>query len=349
MNYYDKYIEKLETELSSLKFEENIYAPQISIIIPAYNVENYIAKCLFSIIKQSFKDFEIIIVDDGATDHTNEIIKIFTKFDSRIKLIEQKNQGAGIAKNNALNQAIGKYIVFVDSDDILLPNALKTAYETISQNKSDVVVFGAEGILDNKKVNCSYGIEKVPENIKNKILPQKEKYIFKLPVIAMCKIYDREFLVKNSICFQATKTGEDQIFHIKSILLANKIFVLDKNLYGYRKRRKGSLTSSKKKKDNSVVYNFYAIEDFIKNTDYSTVFKNKVLNKYFVKCVSWLGKCEDDYKEIYFQDLQKLCEFVSQNYPQLYSHEIEFSQNDTYWILKIKLGLIKLKKKFLKN
>ena len=115
MNNCDKYIEKLEEELSSLKFEENISTPKISIIIPAYNVENYIAKCLFSIIKQSFKDFEILIVDDGATDRTNEIIKIFSKFDNRIKLIEQKNQGAGTAKNNALNQAIGKYIILTFS------------------------------------------------------------------------------------------------------------------------------------------------------------------------------------------------------------------------------------------
>lgn len=349
MNNCDKYIKNLEEELSSLKFEENISTPKISIIIPAYNVENYIAECLFSIIKQSFKNFEILIVDDGATDRTNEIIKIFSKFDNRIKLIEQKNQGAGTAKNNALNQAIGKYIIFVDSDDVLLPDALKMAYDTISQNKVDVVVFGAEGILEDKKVNCSYGIENVPNEIKNKILTQKEKYIFKLPVIAMCKIYDREFLVKNSIYFQTTKTGEDQIFHIKAILLADKIFILDKNLYGYRKRRKGSLTSSKKKKDNSVIYNFYAIKDFLQNTDYPIGFNNKVLNKYFIKSVSWLGKCADDYRKIYFQDLQKLCEFVSKNYPQLYNHEIEFSQNDTYWILKIKLGLIKLKKKFFKN
>lgn len=349
MNNCDKYIEKLEEKLSSLKFEENISTSKISIIIPAYNVENYIAKCLFSIIKQSFKDFEILIVDDGATDRTNEIIKIFSKFDNRIKLIEQKNQGAGTAKNNALNQAIGKYIIFVDSDDVLLPDALKMAYDTISQNKVDVVVFGAEGILEDKKVNCSYGIENVPNEIKNKILTQKEKYISKLPVIAMCKIYDREFLVKNSIYFQTTKTGEDQIFHIKAILLADKIFILDKNLYGYRKRRKGSLTSSKKKKDNSVIYNFYAIKDFLQNTDYPIGFNNKVLNKYFIKSVSWLGKCADDYRKIYFQDLQKLCEFVSKNYPQLYNHEIEFSQNDTYWILKIKLGLIKLKKEFFKN
>ena len=103
------------------------------------------------------------------------------------------------------------------------------------------------------------------------------------------------------------------------------------------------------KKDNSVIYNFYAIKDFLQNTDYPIGFNNKVLNKYFIKSVSWLGKCADDYRKIYFQDLQKLCEFVSKNYPQLYNHEIEFSQNDTYWILKIKLGLIKLKKKFFKN
>ena len=220
-------------------------------------------------------------------------------------------------------------------------------------------------LVNTIKTNCQITDEIKNVEIMRKPNKNKEKYVreygplysedknaLNVDIIGSkfeTKIYDREFLVKNSIYFQTTKTGEDQIFHIKAILLADKIFILDKNLYGYRKRRKGSLTSSKKKKDNSVIYNFYAIKDFLQNTDYPIGFNNKVLNKYFIKSVSWLGKCADDYRKIYFQDLQKLCEFVSKNYPQLYNHEIEFSQNDTYWILKIKLGLIKLKKKFFKN
>lgn len=350
MDNYSNYIKNLVNKLSQNKFEKSFDEPKISVIIPAYNIEDYIATCLFSIINQSFKDIEILVIDDGSKDKTAEIVEIFGQFDKRIKLIKQENQGAGNAKNNALKLAVGKYIMFVDSDDCLENNAIEIAYDTIFNQKAEVVVFGANGILDEKKVKCLYGIERTPKNILNKIVTQSEIYknIFKLPVVAMCKIYDTSFLKNNNILFQGTKTGEDQFFHIKTILLAKRVFVLGKNLYCYRKKRKNSLTFSKRKNENSVIYNFYAIEEFLKNENLPNTVKLKILNKYFVKCVSWLGKCAENYRIEYFNDLEKFCTFVSQNHPEIYNNELKFSNNDTYFVLKIKLLFIKLKKKLCK-
>ena len=214
---------------------------------------------MLSLVKQTFREIEILVVDDGSTDNTRSIVKTFIQHDKRIKLITQENHGAGIA---------------------------------------------------------------------------------------MCKLYNREFLIKNNIYFQDTKTGEDQIFFIKSMLLAKSAYILSKNIYNYRRKRKGSLTFTKKKKDNSVIYNFYAIEDFIHNCDIPNCTKDKILNKYFSKCVSWLGKCEAGYREKYFEDLTKLCNFVAKNYPQIFNNEFNLNSNDSYFILKTKLFYLEIRRRF---
>ena len=350
MGDYNTFLDEVAEELSHLAFSPAVPPPptKISVIIPAYNTETYIAQCLLSLVKQTFREIEILVVDDGSTDNTRSIVKTFIQHDKRIKLITQENQGAGIAKNNALNQATGEFVAFVDSDDFLEKDALETAFNTCLKNNVDLVVFGANGILENKKCKCLYGIEKVPQKFKNQICQPAEiqKNLFNIPVIAMCKLYNREFLIKNNIYFQDTKTGEDQIFFIKSMLLAKSAYILSKNIYNYRRKRKGSLTFTKKKKDNSVIYNFYAIEDFIHNCDIPNCTKDKILNKYFSKCVSWLGKCEAGYREKYFEDLTKLCNFVAKNYPQIFNNEFNLNSNDSYFILKTKLFYLEIRRRF---
>ena len=94
--------------------------PLISVIIPVYNVENFLHDCLNSILKQTYTNLEIILVDDGSTDKSGEICDEFAKNDSRIKVLHQKNSGQAVARNNALNIASGEYIAFADSDDLII-------------------------------------------------------------------------------------------------------------------------------------------------------------------------------------------------------------------------------------
>ena len=98
--------------------------PKFSIIIPVYNVEKYLVECLESIVNQSFKDFEVICVNDGSTDNSLEILQKYAENDERFKVLNQENQGQGIARNNALNIANGEYILFVDPDDFIELNML---------------------------------------------------------------------------------------------------------------------------------------------------------------------------------------------------------------------------------
>lgn len=345
MGDFANLIEELSDELSSCKIEKCSKNPKITIIIPAYNVEAYISECLLSVIKQSLKDIEIIVMNDGSTDCTLQIIKTFMQYDARIRLIDEVNRGVGAVKNDALKRARGEYVMFIDSDDVIDTGLLENTYNTIIDNNVDVVVFGAYNLINGKRRKSSYGIDKLTPKYKNKILSNNivQNILSKIPVLGMCKLYNREFLIKNNIYFQEGCIGEDQIFFIKSMLLLDKLFILDKNSYGYRRKRNNSLTFNKQKKDNSIILNFYAIESFLKNISLSDKLKNELLYTYFSRCISWFGKCEKSFKKEYFKDLENLFDYVAQNYPNF--PKVKICEKDTYLILKLKLLILKIKDK----
>lgn len=344
----NKIIEKLSEELSSYKYNEIVANPKVSVIIPCYNVEKYVAECLKSIISQTLKDIEIIVVNDGSTDYTLEIIKTFMKYDSRIHLIDRENRGLGTVRNDTMNYAKGECIYFIDSDDLVETDMLEDAYNTYCKTNANVVVFGAYGIREGKRGTCMYDIKRIPSKFKNKILSKKqiEDVLFKLPRFTMSKLYERKFLMDNNIRFQEKCIGEDQIFFYEAMLQAKNIFILDKNYYGYRRNRKDSITFSKKKTNNSVILNFYEIINFIESQNFSPALKNKILDKHFNKCVSWLGKCSDEYRGKYFADLQKLCSYLAENYPELCFDKIKIKEKDSYLKLKLKLCCLKIRRLF---
>lgn len=113
---------------------------EVSIIVPVYNVASYLAKCLDSCINQNFTDMEIVCVNDGSTDSSVEILQAYSKFDSRIKIINKKNGGLSSARNAGIAEACGKYIMFVDSDDWISSDAVGKLYKNVEDNNSDVVI-----------------------------------------------------------------------------------------------------------------------------------------------------------------------------------------------------------------
>ena len=113
--------------------------PEISIIVPIYNVEQYLKRCVDSILAQTFKDFELILVDDGSPDSCPFICDEYARIDSRIKVIHKANGGLSDARNAGLEMAMGNYIAFVDSDDWIASDTYEYLYELIKKNKADVV------------------------------------------------------------------------------------------------------------------------------------------------------------------------------------------------------------------
>ena len=339
MGDYTNFIEELCDELTVLHRNYTFQNPKVTIIIPAYNAEDYIYDCLMSIIKQSLKEIEIIVVNDGSNDNTLSIVSVFAQHDSRIKLINQNNLMAGTARNNAINIAKGKFLTFADSDDRLDESALETLYNTAQCYNCDITICGAYTIRNNKQKKGSYSTQKIPRELKNKNLPKSVilNNIFNLPPVAWAKLYKTDFIKKNNILFQQGCSGEDQIFFISTSLLADSIYILDKNYYYYRKDRPTSLTYSKKKNNNSAVLNFYAIEEFLRAHSNFKNLEFKILNKYFIKAASWLGKCTSSYKKTYFKDLQTLLGHLQKNYPQYYWGYTNVYENDSYLTIKIKI------------
>lgn len=215
--------------------------PKVSIIIPIYNVSDYISKCLDSIINQTLADIEIICVDDGSTDKSLEIVKGYEENDKRVKIVTQENQGAGIARNSGIKIATGEYIGFVDPDDWVDSNMFEVMYNKAKKRDADIV-------------ECDFRIcfEKSNKK-KNRLLFNSLKTIWKIPILfgipfkwseikhsvfkglrAMVwnRIYRREMIIQNKVVFPAGK-GEDYPFSIDAVISANKIVHCGKVLYNY--------------------------------------------------------------------------------------------------------------------
>ncbi|MCE3038300.1 glycosyltransferase [Helicobacter anatolicus] len=204
--------------------------PFFSIIIPIYNVENYLKECLDSAVFQTFRDIEIICINDGSSDKSGEIAKEYAEKDSRILLIHQENQGLSMARNNAITRATGKYIVFLDSDDYIEKNLCEKLYEILQNHPVDIIKYKTI----NHDRQTPYPIP--PKNP----LSGKEYILFYPNCLGSGCVWlftvKREFLLTKNITFIPNIIYEDMTF-IAHILLESQTFLLTDNpLYFYRVR-----------------------------------------------------------------------------------------------------------------
>ncbi len=289
---------------------------RFSIIIPVYNTEKYLKECLESVLSQSYSDFEIICVNDCSNDNSLSALEEYANLDNRIKIITNKTQkGAGVSRNAAINRSIGEYIAFVDSDDYIDKDLLFLCNEKIKK-ETEVVIFGAKTL--NEKTKCTrcgqYSSRKFPNRFfKNKL--------FSYHTISYNKIYKKEFLLKNGIEFNNTKTGEDQIVFIKTMLFAKNVEILKHDLYTYRKNRQNALTNTKIKNDLSPLKNFHTVFNFLKMHNFKSSLVNKIQTKYLLKAISWYKKTDISMKETYFKRLSEVFEILK-NEDYLWTYKI---------------------------
>ena len=203
----------------------------ISIIVPIYNVENYLDRCLKSIINQSYKNLEIILVEDASTDHSQEIAEKYRKIDERIKLlVHQKNAGLSAARNTGLANATGQYIGFVDSDDYIEEDMYQVLYELLEKNDADISICGHKRITE-KTVNTT---ENQKEDIK---LYDSEGAIREILVgktmdnFAWDKLFKKELF--KLIKFPLGKYTEDIAIMYLLFHKANRIVETNKKKYNY--------------------------------------------------------------------------------------------------------------------
>ena len=213
---------------------------KITVVVPVYNVENYLRKCLDSIIAQTYKNIEIIVVNDGSTDTSGEICQEFAEIDHRIIYIEQENAGLSAARNTGLENMSGDYVTFVDSDDWIELDYVETLYKKITQYQADIAVGNyysfneSEGMFYFHILGDSY-YEKVYDNISifENLYESQEMKNFAL-ISAWGKLYKARLF--EQLRFDVGKLGEDGYLNQKIYLLAEKIVYIHKGIYSYRIR-----------------------------------------------------------------------------------------------------------------
>lgn len=218
---------------------------KISVIVPVYNVEKYLDKCLSSLINQTYKDVEIILINDGSQDSSLEICQAYREKDSRIVIVNQSNKGPSAARNAGIMMSTSEYITFVDSDDWIDKSMLEKMISAAEDSRADLVLCGMIDELDgDKKAKCKVGIEsgyynEIDDLILEFICPKK----MTLPIGPVCKLYRRKLIISNDIKFREDlHYGEDYVFNIEYLLISSSIYSLNEDLlYFYRNNQK-SLT-----------------------------------------------------------------------------------------------------------
>ena len=214
---------------------------KISVIVPVYNVENYLGRCLDSLISQTLRDIEIICVNDGSCDKSLEILKDYAQKDSRIKVINQENKGVSVARNNALDVAVGEFIGFVDSDDWVSPDFYGNLYNSAVENNAEIACSNIIKTFEDKKESnfLMYKKSQVCETISDKLevarIPEFN-YIWN-------RIYKREALMQNNIKFLESNLFEDALFSLKALTQLGKMVTVENGAYYYFDN-KNSLTNN---------------------------------------------------------------------------------------------------------
>ena len=213
---------------------------EISIIIPIYNSEKYIEQCIQSILAQSFKDFELILIDDGSTDNSYNIVKQYADSDTRLILIKKENGGVSSARNCGLEIASGKYVTFIDSDDYVLPDFLEKIYSK-TDGIAELVFSGLVNMNGNtilKKVvqkDCSWDLNKEDDFINFLYQPLQSS--------PCAKLYSHDIIKKNHLRFDtALFCAEDRDFNLKFFEHIQKANSLSYSGYCYRREVINSLT-----------------------------------------------------------------------------------------------------------
>lgn len=289
---------------------------KISVIVPVYNVENYLGQCLDSVVNQTFKDIEIICVNDCSTDNSLAILNEYAKKDSRIKVIDlDKNVGLACVRNIAHKYVTGEYIMYLDSDDWLELNACELAYNQIKHNNNDLVYFGIY-IFDDSK-HTKYVDKKrlaVFEKYKNR---SNIRYSdIDEPFMSFCecwyKIYKTEFIKKYNLEFESGKTYEDMPFYYNLILTDANFSVLDVPLYNYRKRA-GQITANPKYWYDLLFVRDKAFKNILKSENskyikfYVITYLNSILAHY-----KRFSNIDENFEYEHFQELQGILKSLSE-------------------------------------
>lgn len=300
---------------------------KISVIVPIYNVEQYLRKCIDSIINQTYKNLEIILVDDGSTDASGEICNKYEQQDERIRVIHKKNGGAADARNKGLEVMTGKFVSFVDSDDWIEYNFYENMIEQAIKYNADIVVSNYNYVSDNGDIICRYEKnDKVRYNTEEAMNEMIHDGF--IQAVIWNKLYLKSCI--KDIRFKVGKICEDEFFTYKIIANAKEVVYNSKPLYFYRKRE-GSVMDKYKLNRLDGVDAIYERLQFI---------KNKFPSLYKYEKLTLCNTCIYNYQMI-LKNHNIDPDNIGRNKLKVYRKNIEFTFKDLeYYTLKDRIKII---------
>ncbi|ALB44256.1 MULTISPECIES: glycosyltransferase family 2 protein [Clostridium] len=297
----------------------------ISVIVPVYNVEKYLPQCIDSILNQTEKNLEIILVDDGSLDNSGKICDEFSKKDDRIIVIHKKNNGLSSARNAGLEIARGNYIGFVDSDDWLDKTMYEVLLKLLKENNSDIsccdffkTANSNDSIphIDNEIINSYNNIESL-NNFYNGLYTQT--------VVAWNKLYKRELF--KDISYPVGKIHEDEGTTYKLYYKANKITYTNRPLYYYRITPNSITTSKFNKKRLDIIDVYDEKVKFIKNINNEEIY-SKTLKWYLFKLINCYFECSNN-----IENNTEYLTLINQKVSETYKSYIQSDKKQLHWII----------------
>lgn len=255
---------------------------RISLVIPCYNVADFVSRCIRTCLTQDIPstDYEIILVDDGATDNTGEILLQWEKKSPNIQVIRQKNLGLGGARNTGLLNAKGNYVWFIDSDDWIAENCLGALLQKAEAYQVDLLYFHAKKILpDDVEMDFGSDLDGGPFRM-------SECALQKIQLSAWIELYRRDFLISKDIRFAEHFLHEDTDFNSRVFAYDPKVFFLPDQYYFYDNRRMNSITNSKEMQmqhDNLKILERFV--SFSQETEVAQPLKSTIFRYLFMVCV----------------------------------------------------------------
>ena len=294
--------------------------PIVSVIIPSYNAMNYIAETLESVLAQTLADIEVIVVDDGSTDSTRDIVKGFAHKDSRLMLVEQTNQFAGVARNNGMAKATGSYLYFLDADDYIEKTALENLVNALEQSGADIAIAKSEG-FDNT-TDDTWTIDGALNGMDfNRPIKHEEfcESIFQSFIgWPWDKLYRKNFIDKTGLTFQPLRTTNDALFVFCALAQASTIVCLDSVLFHHRTNNKESLEGSRAKSWNNAVNAIRSIGGLLSESKKGEACLNSYYRWILNYSIWTIESLPDDEANAYLNEIEPLITAIPQNVESLF-------------------------------
>lgn len=247
--------------------------PKISVIVPVYNVEDFLAKCLDSIIVQSFRDFEVIIVDDGSTDNSGIIAKAYEDKYQNIYVVTQENGGLGAARNTGIDAAKGEYLLFIDSDDFITQHTLQMLNDKVEETKADLVIFDlAKEDMHGNIIEISQGCVQSSVDMNVERFPQ---LLLDWPS-ACNKCYHRDLFENTDIRFPGKVWYEDFRTIPKLLTLANRIEYINEPFYHYLQRPGSIMNSTQVARNREIIDAFDDLLSYFKQHNFFQIYHKEL-------------------------------------------------------------------------